>query len=65
MASSNLFVGRVQLIERPVHGLFEQHKPDKFLGFFTNPSRLWGKFFAPTTSISPVAMYPLARLVFS
>jgi len=54
----NIFVGRVQLLERPVHDLFEQQKFGKPSGFFTDPSGLCGKFFAPPIGKTPMCSVP-------
>lgn len=54
----DIFVGRVQLLERLIHGMFDQYMLGKALAFFFDPSRLWGKFFAPPNGKTPTCTVP-------
>jgi len=54
----NVFVGKIQLLERPAHGLFEQQLFGKPPRFFFDPSGLWGKFFAPSNGKTPACSAP-------
>jgi hypothetical protein len=53
-----LFVGRVQLFEDPVQGLLEQQMRRKSAVNFSDPSGLWGKFFAPSIGKTPTCFVP-------
>lgn len=53
-----VFIGKIQLLERPTHGLFEQQFFGKSPSFFTDSSVLWGKFFAPSIGKIPACFAP-------
>jgi hypothetical protein len=48
----NILVGRVQLVERHVPELFRDTPPKAF----SDPSGLWGKYFAPDKGMTPICM---------
>lgn len=54
----NLFVGGVQLLERSVNDLFEQYQMTKSPWAFSDPSGLWGNFFAPSMDKAPTCLVP-------
>lgn len=49
----NLFIGAIQLLEELVHGLFEPLVKENSVMTFTDPTGLWGKFFAPNFGMTP------------
>jgi short-subunit dehydrogenase involved in D-alanine esterification of teichoic acids len=48
----NILVGRVQLVERHVPELFRDMPPKAF----SDPSGLWGKYFALDKGMTPICM---------
>jgi hypothetical protein len=56
---ANIFIGRIQILERPPLELFSQHSMGKAPGFtFFDHSGLWGKFFAPSNGKKLVCTVP-------